>query len=268
MECVKVRYNDNCDQWLMTPAIDLRATRGASLNYSLWYEIEYWYDSGYVEISTDGGSTWTELKSYTGSGGTWTEESIDISAYTGYSDVRVRFRLGSDCSVTYAGLYIDDVRVGGVGVDWLNVTPLKGTVEPGNSDDITVTINATDLDVGEYSASIIIDHNDLRKSSIVILVNLVVSPPEPTVISFSPDDTTPTQYVNETYTFDVITDQIMTSNEWYLQPLPEGAGAGYTAEYISSWTTTWRSVGIYNVTYVGSNLNGSVSQTWIVTVVE
>jgi hypothetical protein len=145
------------------------------------------------------------------------------------------------------------------------VTPLKGTVEPGDSDDITVTINATDLDVDEYSASIIIDHNDLRKPSIIVPVNLVVLPAKPTIISFSPQDTTPTQYVNETYTFNVTTDQMMTSNAWYLQPLPEGAG--YTAEYTSSWTTTWRSVGIYNVTYVGSNPNGSVNQTWIVTVV-
>ncbi|MDI6886250.1 MAG: carboxypeptidase regulatory-like domain-containing protein [archaeon] len=79
----------------------------------------------------------------------------------------------------------------GIGADWLSESPLSGTVEPDNQTEITVTINATDLEVGEYSASIIINSNDIDEGTVVIPVYLTVEEAEdttpPTIISVTLD---------------------------------------------------------------------------------
>ncbi|CAD6491521.1 MAG: Peptidase family C25 [Candidatus Argoarchaeum ethanivorans] len=149
------------------------------------------------------------------------------------------------------------------GVDWLNVTPMNGTVPPGNKTNVMVTINTTGIDIGKYNASIVIENTDLKKNPVIVPVNLSVVP---SIISFYPTNTTPTQYIDTTNTFNVTTDQVMTSNDWYLLPaLPYAT----TAENgTSSLTVTWSYAGKYNITYVGSNPNGSVNLTWIVTVLE
>ena len=65
-----------------------------------------------VLISTDGGVTKTSLLS-TGltSVSAWTEESVDLSAYTGQV-VHLYFKGTSNCGYGDAYLYLDDVRVG------------------------------------------------------------------------------------------------------------------------------------------------------------
>ena len=57
---------------------------------------------------------------------------------------------------------------------WLSVDPASGTVMPGESMDITVTFNATGLDVGEYEADIIIESNDPDEPTVIIPVKLSV----------------------------------------------------------------------------------------------
>ncbi len=54
----------------------------------------------------------------------------------------------------------------------------------------------------------------------------------------------------------------MTSNDWYLLP----SGITTLRNDTSSLTLTWDHAGIYNVTYIGTNENGSVNMTWNVTV--
>jgi hypothetical protein len=78
------------------------------------YFLEDGYDFGYVEISTNGGSTWIALAAgaYTGIKPDMGREQLDLSAYAGASSVRVRFRLVTDSSVVMDGWYIDDVVLG------------------------------------------------------------------------------------------------------------------------------------------------------------
>ena len=169
-------YNNNANEWLMSQAIDLSGASNVNLSFYRWYRIESGYDNGYVEISTDNGATWTILRTYTGSGTTWTQENIDISAYTG-PNVRIRFRLTSDYSLIYAGLYIDDVVISAEPV-WLSEYPTSGTLDPDNDTNITVTFNATELGEGMHNATIIIESNDTDESPLNIPVNLTVIPPE------------------------------------------------------------------------------------------
>ncbi|MBI5676014.1 MAG: DUF4214 domain-containing protein [Nitrospirae bacterium] len=74
------------------------------------YRTEICCDHAYVEISTNGGTSWTTLAAYQGTLSTWTQISIDLSSYIGQS-VKIRFRLQADGSVVYDGWYIDDINL-------------------------------------------------------------------------------------------------------------------------------------------------------------
>jgi len=82
------------------------------------------YDKAYTEVSTDGGASWTILKTYTGNsrvGGTrvaWKAESIDLTGYAG-QDVLVRFRVYTDGTFSDedgnfdsdGALFVDEIKL-------------------------------------------------------------------------------------------------------------------------------------------------------------
>lgn len=129
----------------------------ASGRFTFWhtYNFEAGCDGGVIEISTNGGSSFSDLGANITSGGysngltcstnpivgrqAWTGGSlgsmnqtiVDLSSYTGQS-VIIRFRLVADDGTGGGGWYIDDVAVQGI------VAP-KGDI---NGDH---TVNATDL---------------------------------------------------------------------------------------------------------------------------
>lgn len=70
------------------------------------------YDNISLEISTNGGFNWSQLKSWNGSNRAWTHEQIDLRDYK-FTLVKFRFKLSSHnhCSYVEDGWYIDDVKV-------------------------------------------------------------------------------------------------------------------------------------------------------------
>ncbi len=70
-------------------------------------------DATYVELSTDGGLTWTQLASF-GSGNntsTWAQQMYSLATYAG-KRLTLRFRFSDDGNGTQAdGWYIDDVEI-------------------------------------------------------------------------------------------------------------------------------------------------------------
>lgn len=92
------------------------------------------YDGGVIEISTNGGTTWSDLgdditengytgtistswgnplagrPAFTGSSGGWLQTVVDLSPYIG-EEVLIRFRLGTDQIVGADGWYVDNVTV-------------------------------------------------------------------------------------------------------------------------------------------------------------
>lgn len=101
---------------LTSPSLDLSGYTGIGLNFWHIYDTEPGYDYGYVEYSTDGGSTWDLAASYDGYGHTtWTQVSLPLEALDNQSNVKIRFRFQSDGSLTADGWHIDDITLTGGG---------------------------------------------------------------------------------------------------------------------------------------------------------
>ena len=127
------------DQRLVSPPIVLPSGESPlTLQFFHYRDIEesgttQCWDGGILEISTDGGSNWTQLDDpalltdpYNGTIRTsanplqnlngwcnlqdWTKSVVDLDAFAGQT-AQFRFRLGSDGSVGAEGWYIDDVKV-------------------------------------------------------------------------------------------------------------------------------------------------------------
>ncbi len=122
----------NGDQWAATtatsPDIDLGTTQGPILTFRMWLQTEQ-YDGAHLEVSTDGGMTYSVLTSVmpayssndidgTGIAGWegqqqglgWQLVQADLSAYETQT-IRLRFAFYSDSSQAYPGVYIDDFFV-------------------------------------------------------------------------------------------------------------------------------------------------------------
>ncbi|MDY6985110.1 MAG: type IV pilin [Candidatus Thermoplasmatota archaeon] len=103
-------YNSNADFWLVSPEVALINATEAEIDFYYWYNFETEWDFGRLEITTDGGKTWTAIKNYTGSSDGWMHEEIDLSGYIG-NVITVRFHVVTDSYGNAAGWYIDDVTI-------------------------------------------------------------------------------------------------------------------------------------------------------------
>ncbi|NIM95909.1 MAG: peptidase M6 [Anaerolineales bacterium] len=137
------------DNWAI-----FEATGGGSLTFDTYWDIEDYWDFGFVQVSTDGGHNWTSLaNAYTTDvhdpnahpdiianlpGLTswscfvepdcWVNMSFDLSAYSG--DILLAFRYMTDWATLYDGWYIDNVYVDSTLIsDGSNTDPFKDISE-------------------------------------------------------------------------------------------------------------------------------------------
>ena len=111
-------YQNNHENGLMSPQIDLTAYESATLTF--WHRYDFASgDRGNVEVQIMeragepivGSRVLVEvLKSFTGTNPTWQQVSFDLSPFIG-KYIAIRFILQSDASETADGWYIDDVAV-------------------------------------------------------------------------------------------------------------------------------------------------------------
>lgn len=104
-----------------------------TLSFETYYDTEQFWDFGFVQVSTDGGETYTSLANenttsehdpgaipavvenlpgFTGSSAGWTTQTFDLSAFAGQT-IQLAFRYITDSGVDLPGWWIADVRVGG-----------------------------------------------------------------------------------------------------------------------------------------------------------
>ena len=126
------------DQKIETTNAITIPTNPPYLTFQGYINAESGWDGGVVEISTDNGTTWTDLgnaiisggylgtlssstnplsgrKAFTANSNGFVKTTISLSAYAGQS-VKFRFRFGSDASIASTGWYIDDIQMKNVPV--------------------------------------------------------------------------------------------------------------------------------------------------------
>jgi len=116
-----------------TNAISLPANQSA-LSFMHWYNTESGYDGGVVEISTNGGTSWQDLKNkmilnpyslsidaasgtsiagrsaFTGNSGGFLNTIINLSEYAG-QNIKLRWLFSSDLGTDGIGWYVDDINL-------------------------------------------------------------------------------------------------------------------------------------------------------------
>jgi hypothetical protein len=124
---------DEADNWAIFETVG-----GGALTFDTYWDMETYWDYGFVQVSTDGGKTWVSLEgeytTYDADGDAyptvienlpgltgWSCDyaadpcviplSYDLSAYPG--NILVAFRLVNDWAYSYEGWYIDNVYVDG-----------------------------------------------------------------------------------------------------------------------------------------------------------
>ena len=104
-------YQNNVNISAKLSPISLATAQMPVLSFWHRYSLELNADYGYIDISVNAGATWTTIYFVTGNHPQWKEEKIDLSQWIPEPDVRIRFRLKTNSSVTYDGWYIDDVCI-------------------------------------------------------------------------------------------------------------------------------------------------------------
>ena len=111
--------------------VDLTGKTSATLSFWTWYSTEPNWDFAFVQVSMDGGATWTSLPiagttsvidpggypaifsnvpGFTGNSGGWVQKTFDLKNYVGKT-IQLQFRYMTDWATTMAGFYVDDISV-------------------------------------------------------------------------------------------------------------------------------------------------------------
>ncbi|HYP39171.1 MAG TPA: S-layer homology domain-containing protein [Chloroflexia bacterium] len=147
-------------------------TNVSTATLSFWhnFDLEWTFDGGVLEMSTDAGTTWTDARPNIIVGGynsmssdlgclptppfgtgrpfwsnvnnTYTQVVVNLLPYAG-TDLKFRFRLGTDCGVGDVGWYIDDIEVNAVGTVCSTPTITPTATRPSSTPTATHTVSAT-----------------------------------------------------------------------------------------------------------------------------
>lgn len=119
-----VLFSGNANSLDVAAVIGVTVPAGdPTLTFDAKYGAEEGYDYGYVQVSTDGGATYTSIEgdktvpgpqgpSLNGTTDGFEQHTFDLSAYAG-QEILLSFRYISDGGVNEGGIKIDDVVVGG-----------------------------------------------------------------------------------------------------------------------------------------------------------
>ena len=104
-------YENNASNSLSL-RIDLVGGSAVMPELTFWHQhgFETNNDWGYVEISTDNGSTWSSRYYVTGSSGAWQKTRVDLTPYRGQV-LYLRFRVSAGASGQADGWHVDDISI-------------------------------------------------------------------------------------------------------------------------------------------------------------
>lgn len=108
------RYENLCDSWFESPAIDCSDATQVRLSFARKLAVERSNGGAwdYARILVNGNTVWESPSAADLNDPAWTPQSLDLSAFAdGNASVRVRFTMHSDASITFGGWNLDDVLI-------------------------------------------------------------------------------------------------------------------------------------------------------------
>ncbi len=123
------------DQTIATTASFALGATPPTLSFWHWYNTEGSWDGGVLEISTNGGTSYTDIGSanftqngyngtlnastnplsgrpaWNGNSAAFVESKVSLAPYANQPNVKLRWRLGSDASVGATGWNVDDIKL-------------------------------------------------------------------------------------------------------------------------------------------------------------
>jgi hypothetical protein len=197
--CLNANYPSSANYTLISPVVSV----GGDMFLTLWHrdKTERSFDGANVKVSADNGATWTLITPIEGydiaaistsnaaipgeaaftstSSGTleaWQLATFDMAAFDGM-DIMIKITFGSDSSVQYSGIAIDDVRLGPaedrtrsavrdthvsrelVGYDIYRALGTGDYVQiQNNVDPMTLTYVDSDLADGDYTYKVVAEY--------------------------------------------------------------------------------------------------------------
>ncbi|MCB9236094.1 MAG: T9SS type A sorting domain-containing protein [Bacteroidia bacterium] len=163
-------YNNNELSYVTSPCFDFSGlANDPKLRFSHIFTSETGFDASWVDVSTNGGTSWTKLYA-PGQGINWYNDTIDkiwddvsgnpgvwrlaehpLTGTAGNSDVRIRFVFSSDGSVVMEGFGVDNVSIFDSLVDMTVTTLLSPQSSCGLS--ATEPIQITMQNLGTFTQS-------------------------------------------------------------------------------------------------------------------
>ncbi|MBY0145082.1 S8 family serine peptidase [Neobacillus niacini] len=146
-------YNSGEQSYIESPTIDLTGVKSLiNVSWDQWLELENSWDYSRVEVSKDGGQTWTVKDTATGNQPSWRNKSITLDHSYGVSNFKMRFGIVTDSSITYNGVYIDNVKISGDREKLLEINSVTANVKGPTTVDtpITWTVDGTGVTYAWY----------------------------------------------------------------------------------------------------------------------
>lgn len=166
---------------VLVRAVDLTGLETATLTFDTFYQVEEQWDFAFVQVSTDGGETWTSLANantrsdvvseghptvvanvpgFTGTNGGWTTEAFDLTPYAG-QEILLSFRYVTDWSYEEAGFYVRNIAV-----------PEAGLAIAGDSLDGFMSLSEALKDYVDYMISFVGIKNKGKSKAEYRVINL------------------------------------------------------------------------------------------------
>ena len=130
----------NCgmtDIGLVTPSYDFSGQTGLGMTVRLFHDGQYATSTAFVQASTDGGVTWTDIYTVPEAVGVWQTVGISLAAYDNAPDVMFRFKW-DDGGGWGTGMAVDDLCITTLVPNDLVVGNCWSVAQPGIYDDATV----------------------------------------------------------------------------------------------------------------------------------
>jgi hypothetical protein len=140
-------YSNNLNASLTSPLLDISSFESVTLNLWQICNTEVDYDYCHVEVSTDGGSSWSTIANYDNSN-VWQEITVPAETLNHQSVALFRFRLRTDGGVTDDGWHIDDISLLGAGPNCVIETVPSASFESSSPDPLGTTTVFTNNSTG------------------------------------------------------------------------------------------------------------------------